>query len=164
MPDSPWRFGATTSFASPKQNATAALLTPAIRVRRDGVGSLMVPVDPSRIAQILANVADNARRHTPEGGAITIDVRRGKAGPELTITDTGPGVSGDQREQIFERLVRPDEARARDYGGAGLGLPITRALARAHGGELSCLAPDSGARLRLWLPSSVGPSPHRQPG
>ena len=142
----------------------SALLAPAIRVRRDGVESVLVPVDPSRIAQILANVADNARRHTPAGGTITLDVRRGDGGAELTITDTGPGVPDDQRERIFERLVRLDEARARDHGGAGLGLPIARALARAHGGELSCLASDSGARFRLWLPLSAEPSRRRQPG
>ena len=87
---------------------------------------------PESVAQIFANVTDNARRHTPAGG---VDrhrrVERADEGVDVTVTDTGPGVPEDQRERIFERLVRLDEARARDHGGAGLGLPIARALARA---------------------------------
>ena len=56
----------------------------------------------------------------------------------VTVTDTGPAFPTSERERIFERLVRLDTARTRDHGGAGLGLPIARALARAHGGELIC--------------------------
>ncbi|BBU23045.1 hypothetical protein MYXE_28350 [Mycobacterium xenopi] len=51
----------------------------------------------------------------------------------MTVTDTGPGIPDHERERVFERLVRLDAGRARDHGGAGLGLPIARALARAHG-------------------------------
>jgi signal transduction histidine kinase len=130
----------------------SSLLAPSIRVRRTGVPSLTVFADPNRVAQILANVTDNARRHTPAGGSIVIDVEPGDTGADVVITDTGPGVPDDQRTRIFERLVRLDDARARDHGGAGLGLPIARALARAHGGELVCLPHDVGARFKLSLP------------
>ncbi|WP_198157819.1 sensor histidine kinase, partial [Mycobacterium celatum] len=101
----------------------------------------------------LSNLLDNARRHTPPGGRITIDLnRRDETGlevAEVTITDTGPGIPKEQRERIFERLVRLDTARTRDHGGAGLGLPIAPALARAHGGDLTCLPHEGGAQFRL---------------
>lgn len=128
-----------------------ALLAPSIQVSLTGVPSLRVSADPNRVAQILANVTDNARRHTPTGGTITIDVNPGPTGAAVTVTDSGPGVPEEQRLRIFERLVRLDEARARDRGGAGLGLPIARALARAHGGDLVCLPNCPGARFQLRL-------------
>ncbi|WP_370464447.1 ATP-binding protein [Mycolicibacterium sp. 018/SC-01/001] len=130
----------------------SAVLAPGLQIRRTGDQTLPVVADPMRIAQILANVVDNARRHTPAGGVIDIDVRRMGDRAVLTVTDTGPGVPDDQRERIFERLVRLDDARDRDRGGAGLGLPIARALARAHGGDLVNVAHRPGARFVLTLP------------
>ena len=141
----------------------AALLAPALHVVRTGVATLSVRADPSRIAQILANLTDNARRHTPAGGTIAIIVTAVEGGAEVTVSDTGPGIPDEQRERIFERLVRLDDARSRDNGGAGLGLPIARALARAHGGELVCLPGQPGARFRLWLPAYPA-SPPPAPG
>jgi signal transduction histidine kinase len=135
----------------------SAMLAPEIDVRCVGVPALRVRADPNRIAQILANVADNARRHTPAGGEVLIDVRRNGSRAELTVTDTGTGVPEDQRSRIFERLVRLDDSRARHYGGAGLGLPIARALARAHVGDLVCLPHQPGARFLLTLPLPHGP-------
>ncbi|WP_264000763.1 sensor histidine kinase, partial [Mycobacterium pseudoshottsii] len=108
--------------------------------------------DPQRVVQILANLVDNARRHTPAGGTVAIDARAAGGRAFLTVTDTGPGVPDDQRERIFERLVRLDEARDRDRGGAGLGLSIARALARAHGGDLVNVPHRPGARFVLTLP------------
>ena len=72
----------------------------------------------------------------------------------LDVVAAGPGIPGEDRERVFDRLVRLDEARTRDAGGAGLGLPIARALARAHGGELQVADSERGARLRLTLPSA----------
>ncbi|MDP7702416.1 MULTISPECIES: HAMP domain-containing sensor histidine kinase [unclassified Mycobacterium] len=130
----------------------AAMLAPQLSVARTGLEQLTVPADPTRVAQILSNLLDNARRHTPADGAVTVDVSADAAAAQLTVTDTGPGIPDDERHRIFERLVRLDAGRARDHGGAGLGLPIARALARAHGGDLVCLPHDGGARFRLSLP------------
>jgi len=130
----------------------AAMLAPRVTVERTGLAELEVRADPTRLAQILTNLFDNARRYTPAGGAITIDLATSDHIAEVTVTDTGPGVPDDERDRIFERLVRLDEGRARDHGGAGLGLPIARALARAHGGELTCLPREGGAQFRLTLP------------
>jgi signal transduction histidine kinase len=139
----------------------AAVLSPDITVTRTGEPTVPIRADRNRVAQIVSNLVDNARRHTPPGGHVVIDVRRvnqssppGATGPhaELTVTDSGPGIPEADRERIFDRLVRLDTSRDRDHGGAGLGLPIARALARAHHGELNCLPNDPGARFQLTLP------------
>lgn len=129
-----------------------ALLAPAVTVTRTGAPAVRVRADGVRIAQILANLGDNARRHTPAGGSLAFDVRVADDLAVVTVTDTGGGVAVDQRERIFERLVRLDDARTRDHGGAGLGLPIARALARAHGGDLTYVPGGPGAAFRLVLP------------
>lgn len=136
----------------------AAMLAPHLSIERTGAEQLTVQADPTRVAQILSNLLDNARRHTPSGGTITIDVTADPGAAQVTVTDTGPGIPDDQRDRVFERLVRLDAGRARDHGGAGLGLPIARALARAHGGDLVCLAHDGGAQFRLSLPMPGLPS------
>ncbi|WP_099288404.1 sensor histidine kinase, partial [Mycobacterium persicum] len=129
----------------------AAMLAPNLTVSRTGLSSLTIAADPTRVAQILSNLLDNARRYTPAGGSITVELSAGGKVAEVTVTDTGPGIPDDERYRIFERLVRLDAGRARDHGGAGLGLPIARALARAHGGDLVCLPHDGGAQFRLTL-------------
>jgi two-component system, OmpR family, sensor kinase len=131
----------------------AVMLAPQVEVMRTGLTQCVVAADPTRVAQILSNLLDNARRYTPAGGSITVELSTGPEVAEVTVTDTGPGVPDDERYRIFERLVRLDAGRARDHGGAGLGLPIARALARAHGGELVCLPHDGGAEFRLTLPA-----------
>jgi signal transduction histidine kinase len=115
-----------------------------------------VPGDASRLAQVLGNLLDNARRHAGPG-AVTVTVSAGDPATVL-VTDEGPGVLPADRERIFDRLVRLDEARG-DYGGAGLGLAIARGIARAHGGDLRCVDPPSsrGAAFELVLP----PTPRR---
>lgn len=130
----------------------AAMLAPQITVRRTGLPTLTLQADATRLSQIVSNLLDNARRYTPPGGAITVDLRADEDAAEITITDTGPGIPAGERDRVFERLVRLDAGRARDHGGAGLGLAIARALARAHGGELVCLPHEGGAQFRLSLP------------
>jgi signal transduction histidine kinase len=108
--------------------------------------------DASRLAQVLGNLLDNARRHAG-AGAVTVTVSGGDRAT-LLVTDDGPGVAPADRERIFDRLVRLDEARGED-GGAGLGLAIARGIARVHGGDLRCVDPPSGrgAAFELVLPT-----------
>lgn len=131
----------------------SVLLAPSLAVRRTGLPNLVVAADPTRVAQVLSNLLDNARRHTPVGGEVTVDLAREGEVAALTVIDTGPGIAEADHERIFGRLVRLDDARDRDSGGAGLGLAIARGLARAHGGDLVCLPRDGGARFRLTLPA-----------
>lgn len=130
----------------------AALLAPQLNLGRTGLDALAVRADPTRLAQILSNLLDNSRRYTPPGGHITVDVRRVGGAADVTVTDTGIGIRAEDTERIFDRLVRLDSARGRDHGGAGLGLPIARALADAHGGRLTCVPHDGGACFRLVIP------------
>ena len=129
----------------------AALLSPHIQFDVDAAQSVPVRVDVGRIEQIVSNVLDNAARFTPSGGTIRIAVCVDSEAI-VTVDDDGPGVAEADRERIFERLVRLNSARDRSSGGVGLGLSIARTLARAHGGELTCLAGPTGARFRLTLP------------
>ncbi len=134
------------------------LLAPQLSVQRTGLEELVAPVDHTRICQILSNLLDNARRHTPAGGHITVDLARVLDRAEITVTDSGPGIPSTDRDRIFDRLVRLAQARDRGTGGAGLGLSIARGLARAHHGELTCLPHPHGARFQLTLPHCE-PSP-----
>jgi len=129
----------------------AALVMPDSRFDVDAAQPIPVHIDVGRIEQILSNVLDNAGRFTPSGGTIRVAVGR-DTHAFVTVDDEGPGVAEADRERIFERLVRLNSARDRASGGVGLGLSIARTLARAHGGELVCLAGPSGARFRLTLP------------
>ncbi|MGF2945756.1 HAMP domain-containing sensor histidine kinase [Mycobacterium sp. Lab-001] len=140
----------------------AAMLAPSVSVRLVGDGSrLPIRADPGRIVQILSNVLDNARRYTPCGGEITIRTAVCDQTAEVTVVDTGPGIPDADRERVFDRLVRLDDARDRGSGGAGLGLSIARGLAEVHHGTLECLPQESGAAFRLSLPltpASAGPA------
>ncbi|WP_229705127.1 HAMP domain-containing sensor histidine kinase [Williamsia phyllosphaerae] len=129
------------------------LVTPGTRIELTGSPAVPVSVDAGRIGQVVANLIDNAVRATPPGGTITADVSATDTTATVTVTDTGPGVPDEQRERIFERLVRLEESRA--GVGAGLGLPIARALARAHGGDVVCVPHVGGARFVLSLPLGV---------
>ena len=135
------------------------VLAPELTVRVDGP-RLVVWADEARITQIVANLLDNARHATNTHGHLGVWLRPAGAFAELVVTDDGHGVPPADRERIFDRLVRLDTARDRRFGGSGLGLPIARGFARAHGGDLTCETPqpgDVGAVFRLLLPIRIDP-------
>jgi len=111
--------------------------------------------DAERLGQILTNLLDNARHAASPGGRVvtTLIVIAGEV--HLTVADSGAGVAPDDRERIFERFVRLDPARSSSQGGSGLGLPIARALAGAHGGSLVYVDP---ASFVLTLPAGSPPA------
>jgi signal transduction histidine kinase len=111
--------------------------------------------DEAKLTQIVANLLDNARHATEPGGHVDVGVREVDGSAELRVVDDGTGVPVQDRERIFDRLVRLDIGRDRRFGGAGLGLSIARGLARAHGGDLTCEQPAdgrAGAVFRLRVP------------
>lgn len=95
-----------------------------------------VEVDPQRIGQVLFNLLDNALRHSPKGGAVTIRARGLDDAVQVDVVDQGPGLAPDELDLVFERFYRGDKARSRTTGGAGLGLAIVKQLVEAHGGEV----------------------------
>ncbi|MFI9078254.1 sensor histidine kinase [Streptomyces sioyaensis] len=101
----------------------------------------------SQLARVLGNLLDNAQRHA--AGSVRVAVAREGEEVALRVEDDGPGVPEGERERIFERFVRLDDARARDDGGAGLGLAIARDVAVRHGGSL---AVRTGSVFELRLP------------
>lgn len=104
--------------------------------------------DERLLRQMLMNLLDNAVRHTPSGGHVETRLAARDAVVEIAVSDEGPGVPPEDRERIFERFVRVDAARSRP-GGAGLGLPIARCIAEAHGGTLGLV--DSGPSGSTFL-------------
>jgi signal transduction histidine kinase len=104
-----------------------------------------VDADPERMAQVLANLLDNALRHTPPAGDVTVAVDRDQAGVRITVTDTGEGIGAAQLPHVFERFYRADTARDRGHGGSGIGLAIVRAIVTAHGGQVSAASEGTGA-------------------
>ncbi|MFJ2827363.1 ATP-binding protein [Streptomyces sp. NPDC087263] len=131
-------------------------------VREEAAGRAGVAVDApvvevtgsrGQLARVLANLLDNARRHA--GEQVSVRVRRDGVWAVAEVADDGAGVPADQRERIFERFVRLDDARTRDDGGAGLGLAIARDVAVRHGGTLTVReAPEGGALFELRLPGA----------
>jgi len=116
-----------------------------------------IEVDPGRMTQVLTNILDNATRHTPEGGSITLRARQIGTNVELSVQDSGPGVPAEVLERIFERFYRTDSSRQRDgdMGGSGLGLAIARSIVQAHGGQLSAESePEQGLKIIISLPVS----------
>ncbi|AGP54953.1 sensor histidine kinase [Streptomyces rapamycinicus] len=119
---------------------------------RDGAAPVAVPGSRGQLAQVLGNLVDNAQRHARSGVRVT--VRDEGRWAVLEVADDGAGVPEAERERIFERFVRLDDARSRDDGGAGLGLAIARDVAVRHGGTLAVrTAPEGGALFELRLPT-----------
>jgi two-component system, OmpR family, sensor histidine kinase BaeS len=111
----------------------------------------LVRADSDRITQVLLNLLDNARRHTPEGGRISIGAAPKGKNLHVWVSDTGSGIDPDDLPRIFERFYRAD--RARTGGGSGLGLAIVKAIITAHGGAINAESElNKGTRITFTLP------------
>lgn len=119
-------------------------------VDTSAVGPARVLGDEGLLGQVVRNLADNGTRHAASTVAFGLAVRGSNV--VLTVDDDGSGVPANERERIFDRFVRLDEARGRDAGGSGLGLAIVRALVGAHGGTVRVSeSPLGGARFEVRL-------------
>ncbi|MDP2290422.1 MAG: HAMP domain-containing sensor histidine kinase [Actinomycetota bacterium] len=111
-------------------------------------------VDLERMVQVLSNVVGNALAYTPAGGRVSIDGAAAD-GLRITVTDTGRGLAADDLERVFERFYRADPS---DHsGGTGVGLTISRAIVRAHGGDLVARSPGAGrgSTFEITLPNGA---------
>jgi len=115
-----------------------------------------VDADRERVHQVLFNLVDNAVRFTPEGGEVAIEAHRHNGSVEVTVADTGVGISPEHLPRLFERFFvgRNDH----DTHGVGLGLPTALAIAQAHGGRIDVRsAPGRGSTFTLVVPADGPP-------
>jgi signal transduction histidine kinase len=122
-----------------------------------GTTPMKIRGDADRLLQLLLNLVENAIRHSPPEGTITIGGRSVAGGVQLWVDDEGLGIPADEREVVFDAFYRSPSSRSINSDGSGLGLAIARAIATGHGGTLTVLdAPSGGARLQLELPKRSG--------
>lgn len=93
-------------------------------------------IDPDRIQQVLLNILDNARKHTPDGKSISLEVTQNDSEITITISDEGEGIPKEELPYLFERLYRVEKSRSRESGGTGLGLAIAKEIIESHGGTI----------------------------
>jgi signal transduction histidine kinase len=126
--------------------------TPTVRFHPNGGGAATIRGDAAQLRRVVRNLLDNAARHADR--QITVDLERVDDRLTLQVSDDGPGVPATQRESVFDRFTRIDEARNLGDGGSGLGLAIAREIVHAHGGTISIgEARHGGARVVVELPA-----------
>ncbi|ADU30087.1 ATP-binding protein [Evansella cellulosilytica] len=115
-----------------------------------------VYADEDRIEQVLTNLIDNAIRHTPEGGEVTLQMEVLDQGVKVNIQDTGIGISEEDLPFVFERFYKADKARTRGRAGTGLGLAIVKNIVEAHHGKVSVHSKlNEGTTFSFFLPYGV---------
>jgi len=143
---------AAVAAASPRFHAKGVDLTLGASPR-----PCWVHGDAVRLQQVLANLLDNALRHTPAGGSVTVSALLDAGAVKITVEDSGEGIAPDQLPLVFERFHRADPSRVTNDGsGSGLGLTIARAIVIDHGGTLEAASPGPGrgATLTTVLPAT----------
>ena len=109
---------------------------------------LTVAADPDRLHQLLANLLDNAARHSPAGGEVRLSAERQGDDVQLAVADDGPGIAVADRSAVFERFT----TSAAHSSGTGLGLAISRWVAQLHGGTIAVADRERGCRIEVTLP------------
>ncbi|MBE3010749.1 HAMP domain-containing histidine kinase [Microbispora sp. NEAU-D428] len=125
---------------------------PDVHVYLDLTPDLLLDGSADQLRRLVANLVDNAVRHASTSVHVTLTSPGDHA--VLDVVDDGPGIPPEHHTIVFDRFTRLDHARTRDTGGSGLGLPIARDIARAHGGTLQVVPHSPGARLRAVFPLS----------
>jgi two-component system OmpR family sensor kinase len=139
-------------------SATEGEIQLGLELPRGGLPSMTG--DPDRLMQLFSNLLDNALKHTPEGGQVTVTAKGGDGCVQVSVTDTGPGIPAEELPRIFERFYQVDKSRTRsDAEGVGLGLAIAQELAQAHGGRISVESEiGMGTRFLVTLPVTGSPT------
>lgn len=138
--------------------ARAAFDSKGVCLTTVAVDTPLLSADPERMAQVLANLLDNALRHTPAGGTVSLETSSpDPRWVEITVRDTGEGITPEALAHVFDRFYRADAARTRDQGGSGIGLTITRALVAAHHGAITARSggKGAGATFTVRLPAAA---------
>lgn len=125
---------------------------PRVQVETRGVSAAEVRGRRESLARAVRNLLDNAGRHA--SSLVTVELGSDDHLVTLVVQDDGPGIAPSDRDRIFERFARLDDARTRDGGGAGLGLAIAKEIIKSHGGKIAVEDSPQGARLVVHLPSA----------
>lgn len=111
-------------------------------------------LDYDRLEQIFTNLIDNAIRHTPLGGNVTVSLTEDSKGAKISIKDTGSGIPEEDLPFVFERFYKADKARTRGKAGTGIGLSIVKHLVEAHEGQIDVHSREGvGTTFTIWLPN-----------
>ena len=106
------------------------------------------------VQRMISNLLDNAIKYTPSGGSVTVFMNENDTQVVISIKDTGCGISSKDLPRVFERFYRCDQSRSQS--GIGLGLSLARAIARAHGGDITADSlPNQGSTFTVILPKSL---------
>ena len=158
-----WRAEARDMALVPEDLDGPTLIADAIQRHRPAAGARSIelvaeadePVrlrgDRARVAQVIDNLVGNAIRYTPEHGSVRVRLGPRGDAAQVSVSDTGPGLTQDQLAQVFERFYRVDPSRSRDVGGSGLGLAIAKALSEAMGGRIWATSPGAGQGSTFYL-------------
>jgi signal transduction histidine kinase len=133
----------------------ASLSAPAdVSLVVDAPAGLVASGDAERVHQVVGNLVENAVRHSPRPGRVTIAAAPAGSSVRIAVADEGPGIPEDEADRVFERFYRADAARSTDGGGAGLGLAIARWIVDLHGGTIRVEnAEPHGCRMVVELPT-----------
>lgn len=117
---------------------------------------LHLDADPERMHQVVANLVENAVRHSPRGGRVAVEAKRNAECVTIEVCDEGPGIPESDVAHVFERFYRADSARSSREGGAGLGLAIARWIVDLHGGDIHPERREPhGCRMVVSIPERV---------
>jgi signal transduction histidine kinase/CheY-like chemotaxis protein len=121
--------------------------------------------DANRLQQVVWNLLSNALKFTPKDGRVEIRLERVNSYAEITVSDTGPGISSEFLPFVFDRFRQHDSTTTRSYGGLGLGLAIVRQLVELHGGTVTVVSPGigQGTTFTVTLPAMIIPLPPSAP-
>jgi signal transduction histidine kinase len=127
-----------------------------VRLSVDVPAHIRPHADPEAMREILTNLFDNAIRHTPKAGEVSVTAESLRTGIEIRVSDTGSGIPAEHLPRVFERFYRVDPGRSREEGGTGLGLSIVKHLVEAHGGKIQVESSlGHGTTMRIFLPYSI---------